>query len=95
MLEYLKFLTWRLHGFTANHVIAKHPNQVNTTDYIASLVETEWPQALTAVNIMTGFKKCKIYPGEVTDHAAYNVVIAHAGPQEEGSRILRSNSNVL
>ena len=50
--------------------IAEHPNRVITTDQIASLVGTAWPQALTAVNIMSGFKKCGIYPlnaGEVTD----------------------------
>ena len=50
--------------------IAEHPNRVITTDQIASLVGTAWPQALTPVNIMSGFKKCGIYPinpGEVAD----------------------------
>ena len=50
--------------------IAEHPNRVITTDQIASLVGTAWPQTLTPVNIMSGFKKCGIYPlnpGEVTD----------------------------
>ena len=50
--------------------IAEHPNRVITTEQIAGLVGTVLPQALTPVNIMSGFKKCGIYPlnpGEVTD----------------------------
>jgi hypothetical protein len=43
---------------------------VITTEQIAGLVGMVWPQAITPVNIMSGFKKCGIYPlnpGEVTD----------------------------
>ena len=50
--------------------IAELPNRVITTEQIASLVGTAWPQSLTPVNIMSGFKKTGIYPlnpGEVTD----------------------------
>ena len=48
--------------------IAKHPNFVITTEQIASLVAIAWPQALMPLKIMSGFKKCGIYPlnpGEV------------------------------
>ena len=41
-----------------------------TTEQITSLVGSAWPQSLTPVNIMSGFKKTGIYPlnpGEVTD----------------------------
>ena len=50
--------------------LAEHPNRVITTEQIAGLVGKAWPQAMTPVNIMSGFKKCGIYPlnpGEVTD----------------------------
>ena len=50
--------------------MAEHPNRVITTEQIASLVGVAWPQSITPVNIMSGFKKCGIYPlnpGEVTD----------------------------
>ena len=50
--------------------IAESPHRVITTEQIARLVGIAWPQALTPLNIMSGFKKCGIYPlnpGEVTD----------------------------
>ena len=50
--------------------IAESPHRVITTEQIACLVGIAWPQALTPLNIMSGFKKCGIYPlnpGEVTD----------------------------
>ena len=50
--------------------LADHPNRVITTEQIAGLVGRAWPQSLTPVNIMSGFKKCGIYPlnpGEITD----------------------------
>ena len=50
--------------------ITEHPGRVVTTEVIASLLATAWPQAVTPVNIMAGFKKCGVYPlnpGEVTD----------------------------
>ena len=50
--------------------IAEHPNRVITTEQVAGLVGIAWPQALTPLNIMSGFKKHRIYPlnpGEVTD----------------------------
>ena len=49
---------------------ADNPHRVITTDQIAGLIGTAWPQSLTPVNIMSVFKKCGIYllnPGEVTD----------------------------
>ena len=50
--------------------ITEHPGRVITTEVIASLLATAWPQAVTLVNVMAGFK-CGVYPlnpGEVTDH---------------------------
>lgn len=50
--------------------ITEHPGRVVTTENIASLLAAAWTQALTPVNIMSGFKKCGIYPlnpGEVKD----------------------------
>ena len=50
--------------------ITDHPGRVITTDVIAALVAVAWPQSVTPVNIMAGFKKCGAYPlnpGEVTD----------------------------
>ena len=50
--------------------LTKHPGRVITSDVIASLVGEVWPQSLTPLNIMGGFRKCGIYPlnpGAVTD----------------------------
>ena len=51
-------------------LLSEHPHRVITTEQIAGLIGKAWPQSLTPVNIMSGFKKCGIYPlnpGEVTD----------------------------
>ena len=40
----------------------KHPGRVITTDVIASLVGEAWPNSITPLNIMSGFRKCGIYP---------------------------------
>ena len=42
--------------------IAELPNRVITTEQIASLVGTAWPQSLTPVNIMSGLKKLESIP---------------------------------
>jgi hypothetical protein len=50
--------------------LAEHPNRVITTEQIAGLVGRAWPQSITPVNVMSGFKKCGIFPlnpGEITD----------------------------
>ena len=50
--------------------LAKHPGRVITVDKLASLVGEAWPLSLTSVNVLSGFKKCGIFPlnpGEVTD----------------------------
>ena len=50
--------------------LTKNPGRVVSSDVIASLVGEAWPQALTPLNIMGGFRKCGIYPlnpGAVTD----------------------------
>jgi hypothetical protein len=50
--------------------LAVNPGQVITTDLIASLLAKAWPLSVTPVNVMSGFKKCGIYPlnpGEISD----------------------------
>ena len=41
-----------------------------TSDVIALLFAVAWPKSVTPINIMSGFKKCGVYPlnpGEITD----------------------------
>ena len=50
--------------------LSKHPGQVITTDVLASLLAQAWPESLTPINVMSGFRKCGIYPlnpGEISD----------------------------
>ena len=50
--------------------LSTHPGQVITTDILASLLCQAWPQSITPVNAMSGFRKCGIYPlnpGEISD----------------------------
>ena len=42
--------------------ISKHPGRVITADILASLVAEAWPLSFTALNIMSGFKKCGLFP---------------------------------
>ena len=68
--------------------IAAHPNRVITTEQIASLVGIAWPQALTPVNIMSGFKKCGIYPldpGVVTDRQLAPSTLFHSSSSPTSS----------
>lgn len=47
-----------------------HPGRIITSEVLASLVGDTWPQALTPVNILSGFKKSGISPmnpSEVSD----------------------------
>jgi len=41
--------------------LAAHPGRVITSDELAFLVAEAWPQYLTLLNIMSGFKKTGIY----------------------------------
>ena len=50
--------------------LAAHPGRVVTSDKLASLVAEAWPHSFTALNIMSGFKKCGVFPinpSEITD----------------------------
>ena len=50
--------------------LSDHPGQVITTDIVASLLAQAWPESVTPVNVMNGFRKCGIYPlnpGEISD----------------------------
>ena len=47
-----------------------NPGRVITTDALAGLMAKAWPESFTPVNIMSGFKKCGVFPfnpGEVSD----------------------------
>ena len=50
--------------------LAANPGRVITSDRLASLVAEAWPHSLTPLNVMSGFKKCGIFPlnpSEITD----------------------------
>ena len=50
--------------------VGSNPGQVITSDDLASLLNQAWPQSVSPVNAMIGFKKCSIYPlnpGEISD----------------------------
>ena len=50
--------------------LSSHPGQVITTDVLASLLAQAWLESITPVNVMSGFRKCGIYPlnpGEISD----------------------------
>ena len=50
--------------------VGANPGQVITSDDLASLLNQAWPQSVSPVNAMSGFKKCGIYPlnpGEISD----------------------------
>ncbi len=65
------FKSFKSYFSKASHkYIVSNPGRVITTDVIASLVGEAWPQALTPVNIMSGFRKSGVYPlnpGVVSD----------------------------
>ena len=65
------FKSLKAHYYKAcKKYIADNQGRVVTSEVIASLLAVAWPQALTPVNIMAGFKKCGVYPlnpGEITD----------------------------
>ena len=47
--------------------LSANPGQVITTDLVALLLAQAWPQSVTPVNAMSGFRKCRIYPGQISD----------------------------
>lgn len=50
--------------------LVAHPGRVVTNDKLASLIAEAYPNSFTMVNILSGFKKCGVFPfnpGEVTD----------------------------
>lgn len=42
--------------------IVKNPGRVITNDVLAQLVGEAWPLSFTTLNIMSGFKKCGVFP---------------------------------
>ena len=70
--------------------LTKHPGRVITADVIASLIAEVWPQSMTPLNIIGGFRKCGIYPlnpGAVTDQ--------QLAPLHTKSTLLRSQSDYI
>ena len=60
--------SFKAHFSKACHkYLAANLGRVITTDVIAALVGEAWPLSVTPLNIMSGFKKCGINPGEVKD----------------------------
>ena len=76
--------------------MADHPHRVITTDQIAGLIGIAWPQSLTPVNIMSGFKKCGIYPlnpGVVTDRQiAPSALFSGASSELDPSPVAKPDS---
>ena len=59
-----------LYSKACRKYIAKNPGRVITSEAIASLVGDTWPQSVTPINILSGFKKSGISPlnpSEVSD----------------------------
>ena len=65
------FKSFKSHFSKACHLyLSKYPGRVITTDVIALLVAEAWPHSFTQVNILSGFRKCGIFPinpGAVSD----------------------------
>ena len=78
--------------------LADHPGRVITTDKLAFLVAEAWPNWLTAINIMSGFKKCGIYPinpGVVTDRdVAPSKALRYQSPEKTDSEELSSSTDI-
>ena len=76
--------------------MADHPHRVINTDQIAGLIGTAWPQSLTPVNIMSGFKKCGIYPlnpGVVRDRQiAPSALFSGASSELDPSPVVKPDS---
>ena len=50
--------------------LAANPGHVITADAFARLLAQAWPEAVTPVSVMSGFKRCVIYPlnpGEIAN----------------------------
>ena len=83
--------------------LAKYPGRVVTVDKLASLVAEAWPLSLTTVNVLSGFKKCGIFPlnpGEVTDRQlAPSKAVCSQGasqtPQSQGSPLFTKEKEEL
>ena len=69
----------------------KHPGRCVTADKLAMLIGEVWPRSMTPLNIMSGFKKCGIYPfnpGEIKDRQlAPSKVIAITSKQDSSDQL--------
>jgi hypothetical protein len=75
-----------------------NPGRVITTDVLASLVGKAWPQSLTPLNILSGFRKCGIYPfnpGEVSDRQTAPSRGVTPQPQQDSQCISGSPNSPL
>lgn len=55
----LKLISIRLVQTT---YMAKYPGRVVTNDKLAALVADAWPHSFTTLNVMSGFRKCGLFP---------------------------------
>lgn len=47
---------------SCSNYLAKHPGRVVTPEILSSLVADAWMPSLTTLNIMSGFRKCGLFP---------------------------------
>ena len=76
---------------------ADNPGRVVTTDVIASLLGEAWPQSVTPVNIMSGFRKCgknPLNPGQITDCQTAPSLTFHTNEQSPRSEGNGSSASV-
>ena len=82
--------------------LAANPGRVITNDRLASLVAEAWPHSFTALNVMSGFKKCGIFPlnpSEISDRqiapskgVCYQTVAESDQKVDEGDVTMNSSS---
>ena len=57
------FKSFKTHFSKAcSRYISANPGRVITADKLASLIAEAWPHSFTALNIMSGFRKCGVFP---------------------------------
>ena len=62
-LDMAVFKSLKMHySIACKSFLSSHPGRVIQSENIASLLGQAWPKALIPINIMSGFKKCGIYP---------------------------------
>ena len=58
------------YSMACKQYLSNHPGQVITTDVLALFLAQAWPESVTPINMMSGFRMCGIYPlnpGQISD----------------------------